>query len=133
MDVTIAFKKKVTPDSSRFFKLSAKAISWWTKSEYYHCELIIDKKWISSHPNLGGVAIRDLKPLSENWDYYKLDLPELTEEQQMVLWTYIYKQLDTGYDWKGIFLSQFFKFGLNADSKWFCSEIVAKLLQLYIS
>jgi hypothetical protein len=35
------------------------------------------------------------------------------------------------YDYKGILLSQFIKFGMNDNSKWFCSELVTKILQLF--
>ncbi len=130
MKVIIAFKSKINDDSSLFFKASAKAISWWTKSPYFHCELIIDNKWISSHPDLGGVRIAELTTLHTNWDYYKINLPEISTEQEEILWGFLQEQINTGYDWKGIFLSQFVKVGLNSDQKWFCSEIVVKLLQL---
>lgn len=130
MEVIIAFKKEDNSDSSLFTKISAKAISWWTKHPYYHCELIFKNKWISSHPDLGGVRLLPLKELRPTWDYYKINLPEISTEQEEILWGFLQEQINTGYDWKGIFLSQFMKLGINSDTKWFCSEIVVKLLQL---
>ena len=130
MKVIIAFKKEVNDDSSLFTKISSKAISWWTKHPYYHCELIIKDKWISSHPDLGGVRVLTLDKLRPTWDYYEINLPDITKEQEEILWGFLQEQINTGYDWKGIFLSQFVKIGLNSDQKWFCSEIVVKLLQL---
>ena len=101
-----------------------------TKSKYYHSEIILDGKWISSnHPD--GVVVNDLRELDHvNWDYIELPKRELTYEQHDDLWVYINTQEGKPYDYMGIFFSQLVKFGKNDLNKWFCSELGTKIIQL---
>ena len=126
LKITLAFKR-VTKDSGIIPKL----ISKWTKSKYYHVELIIDNIWVSVYDD--GVKLNKLRPLSTNWDYLALDTVTLTDEQYSKFMLYLHNQEGKSYDFLGIFLSQVFPLKIDSDSKWFCSEIVTKLLQmLYI-
>ena len=107
-------------------------ISVFTNSIYYHVEIIIDKIWISSNPDSGGITIGELKTLNSNWDYCHVGVVEITEKQYLNLMHFISEQKGTKYDWMGIILSQFLPFKFHSKKKWFCSEIVTKLLQLVI-
>ena len=132
MNVIIALKKN--ENKGFFSKIYAALIKIWTCSKYFHSEIIIDNYWISSYPGC-GVELHQLESdFSKDWDYFKVVVPTLTKAQEKIFWNYIKDQKDTGYDWKGIFFSQIFKFGINNNKKWFCSEIVTKILQmLYFS
>lgn len=127
MKLTLAFKH--TSNGSKFDKFVAWCIKKITKSKYYHVECIIDNKWISSDNDV-GVRIKQLKPLKNEYDYIELTTSGLSEEQNKIFWEYLEDQQNTGYDYKGIFLTQLFMFDLENNDKWFCSEIVVKILQL---
>ncbi len=124
IDVTIAFKK-VTKDS----ELLPKIIGKFTDSDYYHVELIVNDVWVSVFPET-GVRLNKLRPLSDNWDYKKIGKVKLTKEQHSIFWNYLYKQEFKKYDNLGIVLSQIIPLKINHKDKWFCSELVTKLLQM---
>lgn len=107
-------------------------ISLWTNSKYYHIELIVGDKWISSNAEAGGVTISPLRTLNFNWDYYEIGDVKVTEEQYINFTNFIKEQSDCKYDYLGIVFSQVLPFRYHSDTKWFCSEIVAKLLQLLL-
>lgn len=109
-----------------------KVISFWTRSVYYHVELILDKYWISSNADEKGVTIKELKPLKYNWEYKDLGTITLTEEQYHKIISFIESQRSKKYDWLGIIFSQTFPFKWHSRNKWFCSEIVTKILQLLL-
>lgn len=122
MTVTLALKK----DPGCIF---CSLIKWWTKSPYYHVEMIIGDKWISSNSDMGGVTIRDLQPKHENWDYVEVDIDG---RKLSKVWTFIESQQDKSYDWKGIILAQIMKIDRADDQdKWFCSEIVTEILKVF--
>lgn len=125
VDVTVAFKY-IKKDTS----FTNKMIGWWTNSDFYHVELIIDNKWVSSNPDIGGVTISDLKPLNDNWKYCKLPTIELTYEQRRKIFSWIESQKDKKYDWAGIVFAQIFPFRLHDNNKWYCSEICSYILKM---
>lgn len=130
MKLIVAFKKEADNDASWFWKWASDHIKYWTNSDYFHVELAIEKKWITAWPEQ-GIELHDLKPIYDPlFDYYEVHIPELTESQNKKFWKFLNDQVGSGYDWKGIFLTQFIKLDWESESKWFCSEIVAKLLQL---
>lgn len=129
MKITLAFKKDLKEDADLSVKVVSKLIQWWTKSDYFHIEVIKDDFWISSSVKTGTTKVK-LENLRENYDYYDLEVPDLTEEQKKIFWQFIEDQKNTGYDWTGIFLSQIFFFDIESKNKWFCSEIATKILQL---
>jgi len=126
IDVIVAFKK-VTPYST----LVSKAIGWYTKSDYYHVEIAVDKYWVSVFPEK-GVELVEIEPLKGDWEYKKIENVTLTEEQYNKIVDFLLAQENKEYDFKGIFLSQFIKLRIESKNKWFSSELVSKLLQLML-
>lgn len=127
VDITVSFKKK-KPTTTKLNKL----ICWWTKSKYFHVELIIGGKWISSNPDTGGVTIHNLEQLNDNWDYCKLPTITLTTQQYDRIMKWIESQSPKKYDWAGIIFSQVFPFTLHNRNKWFCSELCTTILKLFL-
>ena len=122
MKIVLAFEKNSE-------SLMAKIIRWYTSSNYSHVEMIIGDKWISSDASVGGVYIRDLKPLKESWDYIEV---EVDGRKLKSVWRFIKSQEDAKYDWCGIVCSQTFKIQRKENQdEWFCSEIVTKILQIF--
>lgn len=129
MTIKLAFQKKLGKNASLAEHIAAKGIQWYTKSEYFHVEVIIDNKWISSGPSYGGVYIHDLEPLDEyTYEYIEIDIDGRKSRNVM---RFIERQIGTKYDWAGIVLSQFFHTNADDKNKWFCSELVAEILKLY--
>lgn len=126
LELTLAFKIYNKKKSSFVGNL----ISIFTNSMFYHVELIVDNKWISSNSDSGGITIAPLRALNFNWEYKKLNKICLTEEQYINLMKFIGDQEGKGYDWTGIIFAQILPFKQHCENKWFCSEIVTKLLQL---
>jgi len=132
MKVIVALQKKPY-DIGFLTKLYVKAIQVWTRSKYFHSEIIINDKRISAYPQRGvEIYYFDNNYDFKHFDYYEIEVLEPTGAQEMLIWKYINEQLNGGYDWKGIFLSQVFKLGVNNPTEWFCSEIVTKILQLLL-
>jgi len=122
--VTLAFLKV---DASK--SVYGKLISWWTKSEFVHVEIIIGDMWISSVEGT-GVHIKQLKPLKDTYVYHKLRDAVMTESQYLDIKEWICQQENAKYDNTGIVLSQIIPIRYDSRTKWFCSEIVTKILQL---
>lgn len=131
MKIILAFKHSQKKDTAWYWLLAGRLINWWTKSTYFHSEIAVDNKWIAANTET-GIKIVDLKePMyDKKYDYYELEVPDLTPEQSEIFWEYINAQEGTGYDWIGIYLTQIIKLDWEAKDKWFCSEIVAKVLQM---
>lgn len=127
LPVAVAFKFKKPKES-----FTNKLICWWTKSKYYHVELILGDKWISSNPDVGGVTIRPLEPLRDSYEYCKLGKIEITKEQSSKIMKWISSQSDKKYDWVGIFLAQVLPLRFQDDNKWYCSEIVTTILKFLL-
>lgn len=127
LDVKIAFKFKQPKES-----FANKLICWWTKSKYYHVELVLGDKWISSNPDVGGVTINDLRPLQDNYEYLELKDVRVTKEQYAKIAQWIDNQKDKAYDWYGLIWSQVFPFSWHKRDKWFCSEIVTTILKFLL-
>ena len=145
--VIVAFQ---TPKESGGFY--SNIIKWWTKSEYIHCEIILTVEnipagvvptnmagvvdandnlalWVSSTIER-GVRIKKLTPLTDNYVYYRIKPVTVTVDQFKQLLAYLDK-IDGGrYDKVGIALSQVVPLRLDNRNEWFCSELVAKVLQL---
>jgi hypothetical protein len=131
MKIYYAFRKKPSVSSSTSGRLASKIIQFWTGHDYFHVELIINGLWISAMPGKGVYV----KEVFENynirdWDYYELDAPDLTLEQQIILDKFLEDISGSKYDWAGIILSQFIPLGLNSEKKWFCSELANNISQL---
>lgn len=121
--VKLAFKK-IDKDS----KIIPKLISWWTKSEYYHVEIILDGYWVSIFED--GVKINRLRELEGSWDYADLGDIEVSEVQRELFFKFLFLQNGKKYDFMGIFFSQLIPLRLQNPKRWFCSECVTSLLKL---
>jgi len=126
MEIGIAFQQKITSESW-WDRIKTKGVQIWTKHKYFHTEFIIGEYWISA--NTTGIVKHKLKPLTSKYDYFFIEV-EITPEQLGMLIRFIENQIGTKYDWTGIWLSQFIGLGANRADKWFCSELVAKLMQI---
>lgn len=117
----VAFYKR---DRTFFGRL----ISWWTRSEYTHVELVFgDGMFFSAHPADGGTRYKkfDLSDLS-HWDFY--ELPTLpTEEGEMR--AFCDGEVGCRYDWFGIFLAQVLGLNRQHPDWWFCSEVCTAAFQ----
>lgn len=130
MNIILAFKHTIGKEASFTKRKGADAVKWWTKSKYYHVEVVVEDTWISSHTDRGVVANKLLPLTDTKYDYFYLEIPDKTEKNMKSFWNFVESQEDTGYDWKGIYLSQFMFLDNDSVNKWFCSEIVTRLLQL---
>jgi len=117
--VTLAFKKGTG--------LQAWFIRFWTWSRYSHVEIIIKDKWISANPK-DGIDIHDLRPLQDDWMYIPI---AVDESKYGDVFDFLEQQKDHRYDWCGIFCSQFFGIRKENPDRWFCSELVTRVLQIF--
>ena len=127
--IRIAFRQKSGKDS-----IVNKIIRFLTKSRFHHVELIIDDTWISTSSST-GFTMRPLEPIKQEdtrYVYHDLGLVKITSEQDRIITRFIENQLDSEYDYSGIIFSQLFPFSKHSRTRWFCSEIVTKLLQLHL-
>lgn len=103
-----------------------KAIRWWTKSRYSHCELVLPNGlFLTSSPRDGGVRAKVIVPDPAQWDF--IELPGLDPRE---VWDSFMLELGAGYDWKGIVGSQVLHLGIESRQRWFCSELCASLIGL---
>ena len=98
-----------------------KLVKWWTKSEYSHCELVVDGIWYTSSPRDGGVRGK-VMIATENWDLFDV----VIDEQRFI--DVIGEYEDAKYDWLGIALTQVLPFDIHAKKRLFCSEFVAEVM-----
>ena len=130
--IKIAFRQKSNKDKNKLLNWS---IRFLTKSKFHHVELIINDTWISSSNTSGGFRIRPLEPINQEdsrYIYHDLGLVKLTSEQDEIISRFMENQLGSEYDYSGIIFSQLFPFSKHSRTRWFCSEIVTKLLQLHL-
>ena len=126
----IIIAQKHSSDGVWYNKILESIIKLWTRSKYYHSEIIIENKWITSDHKYGLYTKLLLYKIDKTFDYFLIEVPEISEEQQEIFWRFLKNNEGTGYDWKGIFLTQGFRLNIHSHDKWFCSEIVAKILQM---
>ena len=132
MIVYIALMRKANKEWDNLTKLETKAIQWWTDSEYFHSELVVQDKMIGMHTS--GLIIRDINTISDeiknkSWKFIpiKVKYDKILIEE---FWNFVSEQRSKKYDWKGIFLTQFLTIGIHCYKCWFCSELTVKLLQV---
>jgi hypothetical protein len=112
-----------------------KLINLWTKGKYFHCEIAFEGSssviynYVSTPED--GLIKEEFKGKKENFDYIEIS-STISNNSLLIIEEYIKEQLYTNYDYKGIFLSQIFKVGINEQEKWFCSEFVVKIMQLFL-
>jgi uncharacterized protein YycO len=125
MIVTLAFQKQ--SEDGFMGKLVEKIIEWKTGSKYFHVEMIIKDKWISSSPSAGAVYIHNLHPLEANYDYVDINIHGARVKKMM---KFAEAQVGKKYDWYGILFSQTIDVDKDNKNKWFCSEIVSEMLKI---
>lgn len=110
-------------------RLFNRLIRLWTRSKYSHCELVLpDGRWLSASAMDGGVRAKCIELDLEHWDL----IPLPWASQQLIEHVFERHQ-GKGYDWLGIFLSQFLPLGLHSRRRMFCSEFCAAGLGLNTS
>jgi hypothetical protein len=124
MKVTVALKHKNTY-STIISKIATSGIKFWTNSKYFHAEIIVSDFWLSATATR-GIQMLKLDDLNDNWDYFDIDV-EQDCAHDLLNWFHF--QLNSKYDWKGIFLTQFVNINKQDQNKWFCSELVAECLK----
>ena len=103
----------------------------WTNSDFYHTKILIDNIWIQS--TLGGVTVQKFKQEDlQNPEFDYVEIPDiyLTDSQYSQLKRFIKSVEGQSYDWIQILLTHFISLHIDHLSKWTCSELVTKLLQL---
>lgn len=127
--VTLAFYKAQGDRIDR-------AIRWWTASPYSHVELI---QWrgredamgrpealaISASHRDGGVRARIIAMTPGHWEY--VPVPWAVS---LRVWLRAQDLIGAGYDYPGLLLSQFLNLRRGVRQRWFCSELLAHLLDL---
>jgi hypothetical protein len=102
-------------------------IAWWTKSEFTHVEIVREREngkalIFSSSPRDGGVREVWCALNPDRWEFHTIE----REIDKSIFETELRKR----YDWLGILGSQILAGGLNLKTRWFCSEICARILRL---
>ena len=128
LPVTVGFKNIERLEKPTIMQ---KLISWWTRSRYVHVEIRIGDIWVSAKE---GVGVR-LKPYEDNkeydsWDYVNIPKLEINKENLLALEKWLNEKNGDKYDWVAIVLSHVLKLRIDHKSKWTCSELVSKILQL---
>ena len=97
-----------------------KAIRFWTKSPVSHSEIeTIDGYYCSNDPKTRVMRKTKISPCDKEWEICYIVLPY---EIAARLHAYQLKKFGSKYEWAGIVLAQFFKFGYSSKKKWFCSK-----------
>jgi hypothetical protein len=126
VNVRVLFYKRANGIISRLIK-------WWTNSDYYHVEMTINDTRISSTYE-EGVKVSwtgDQSLYGPSDDSYELEC-ELTNKQYRIIHTWLTNVNNRNYDLTGIFLSQILRSRVDDPKRWFCSELVTKVLQLLL-
>lgn len=106
-------------------KLSNRAVSWWTRGAYSHCELVVDGWCYSSSVMDKGVRRKLIDMDSGHWDL--IELPWADAE---FVRDYFDKTDHLGYGWGALVTSQFLNLGIGYADSQFCSEWCANALQI---
>lgn len=109
-------------------KLFNRAVAWWTRGVYSHCEFITGYTeeglaicWSSSFSD-GGVRMKHIELKRDNWDIVEI---EVTESRKAKAIEWFKKHNGDSYDLIGLVG---FVWGAVRDdeTKWFCSEALAE-------
>lgn len=100
-----------------------RAIGFFTRSPYSHCEIVMSdgKCWSSSRRD-GGVRSKYID-LTEKWDTFDL----VGEFDEIAINYWFSLRTEDKYDYLGA-VSSFFRIDLTSENKKFCSEVCAMVL-----
>jgi|LGVE01.1.fsa_nt_gb uncharacterized protein YycO len=101
-----------------FDKLIAKI----TNSKFSHCELVFSNGTAFSASDREGVRFAKIDFSSGHWELVTVDI---TSEQESLLTAWCMRQVNSKYDWLGVFLGWV---GIHQQKKWFCSELCSEAL-----
>ena len=105
-------------------RLFDKLVRRWTKSKYSHVEIVVDDNWYSSSYRDDGVRLKIMSsPNPDSWDYIDVEI------DMDILEAVFREHNGKGYDWLGIFFSQWIPLNIHQKSKCYCSEFCAEALQ----
>lgn len=124
-------KPKLTESTPRILLFKGRgfisaAIRWQTRSEYSHAAFLLPCGRILEAWQGSGVRI---KWISDWCDVDVFGVHDMTPEQWAVAISFARAQIGKKYDYRGVFrfLS---RRKVPADDRWFCSELVAKSLEV---
>jgi hypothetical protein len=103
-------------------------IRWFTKSKYSHVEMIVKDMWISSSAAYGGVHIKELKELSDSYDYVEI---EVDGRKLKKVLNFIEENKSSKYDYLGVLFGNVFNDKTEDKSKYFCSEMMVIILKIF--
>ena len=124
MIVTLAFRKGKPKN------LLSKFIMWASGSIYDHTEIIIGTVWVGAHITRGVVATREVDTSFE-WDYIRVNVDS---KYNHVAVQFVDDVNANKYDFAGAIFGNLFNIPLvNIKNKYFCSELVATVMQRFNS
>lgn len=122
INIRLGFYRKPTKN-----KLMHRAIRWWTKSHYSHVQIRVAGTWTSAEQE----GVIEFKYSKEEHAYDRLDYTlECTEEAFAKYLEFHEDVLGAKYDYTGIVLSQILPLSVDNPNRWFCSEVVTKILKI---
>lgn len=98
-------------------------VRWWTRSEYSHCELVVDDVWYSSSVMDGGVRSKLIELNPKHWDI--MVLPESFGPRVL---EHFEATKGQRYGWLDLIRSQLFNWNRDEKDVSFCSEWCAAAL-----
>jgi hypothetical protein len=111
-------------------KLFDRAVAWWTRGPYSHCEIVFEDTppqvafCYSSSNRDGGVRCKAIDLTTGHWDV--LDLDGFDEDRA---WGWFIEHHGAGYDFAGLF-GFVLPWRTHDPRRWFCSEGCAAALGL---
>jgi hypothetical protein len=108
-------------------KFIDRAIRWWTKGKYSHCELVFSNgDWFSADAWQNKVRFERVRPNPEHWDIVDL---AVTLKEELLIRAWCDSQEGKGYDYIGVVLTQVLSLDIEDPKRYFCSELCVAALQ----
>lgn len=125
LDVKLAFRRV-----SKTSPVYDKVICWWTKSEFFHVEVIVGDMWISSDGK-HGVHIKKIDPDElGDWVIHELPKSVVTKYQYDNIIDWLSSQHRKHYDYIALLTAIVLPLQYQSQNRWFCSEITTRTLQM---
>jgi hypothetical protein len=122
-----------------FFKgkdIFSKFVCWWTGGDWSHCEIMFigqgGVEYSFSANTRTGVTLQKSESVYLHYTGCLQETIGLPFVDQSELTPLIDSELGCGYDWIGIFFTQGIPLQWESSTKWFCSELCAKIVQMII-